>query len=170
MKTTSKMSLVLAVIAAAAVVPSLARAQSASINATADVQMALTVAGTQPLSFGAAFPGTTRTVLATDAASAGYLTLTGALNAEVSYSFTAIPANLTYLANNLPVTFNAAWSYLNDGTGQTAIGDMAAGATTRLGLADGLLYVFVGGSISPTTEPAGTYTGSLTLTAAYTGN
>lgn len=168
MKTTSKMSLVLAVLTAAAVVPQTAHAQSASINATANVQVALTVAGTQALSFGAAFPNTTRSILVSDA-SAGYFTISGANNAEVSMSFPGLPATLTSGANSLAVSFNAAWATTLAGS-KTAIASMAAVSPQRLDATAGTLFVFVGGSVSPTTEPAGTYTGTVTLNAAYTGN
>lgn len=83
MKATSKIPLVLAVITTASVVPSPARAQGSSISATADVQTALTVTGTQALSFGAAFPGTARSILASNAACAGHFSLSGSNNAEV---------------------------------------------------------------------------------------
>ena len=168
MKTTSKMALVLAVLTAAAVVPQTAHAQSASITATANVQVALTVAGTQALSFGAAFPNTTRTILTSDA-SAGYFTISGANNAEISMSFPGLPANLTNGAVNLPVTFSSAWATTLAGS-KTAIADMAAVSPQRLDATAGTLFVFVGGSVSPTTQGAGAYTGTVTLNAAYTGN
>jgi len=169
MKTTSKMSLVLAVMTTAAVLPSKAHAQS--ISATATVQQALTVAGTRDLSFGAAFPGTTRAVATSDAANSGYFTIGGANNAEVNFVFGAPPANLTFGGNNLPVTFNAAYSLVNTGASQTAFAtSFVTQQTSRIDATSGKLYVFVGGSVSPTTQPAGAYSGTVSLTAAYTGN
>ncbi len=147
-----------------------AQAQSASIGARATVQTALTISAVDSLLFGAAFPNTTRNVLPSDAAS-GSFTLAGAANAEVTLTFT-LPANLTFGANNLPVTFGAAsagYNVANSRAGLTTF-NPAAVATTRLDAGTGNLYVFVGGSVSPTTEPAGSYTGAITLATAYTGN
>ena len=169
MKTTSKMSLVLAVMTTAAVLPSKANAQT--ISASASVQQALAVAGTRDLAFGAAFPGTTRSILTSDAANSGYFTVTGAANAEINFQFGAPPANLTFGANNLPVTFSAAYSLVNTGASQTAFAtSFITQQTSRLDATNGWLYVFVGGSVSPTTQVAGAYTGTVSLTAAYTGN
>lgn len=147
-----------------------AQAQSASIGARATVQTALTVTAVDSLLFGAAFPNTTRQVLPSDAAS-GSFTLLGAANAEVTLTFT-LPANLTFGANNLPVTFgagSAGWNTANSRAGLTGF-DPSAVATTRLHNATGNLYVFIGGSVSPTTQAAGSYTGAITLASAYTGN
>jgi hypothetical protein len=171
MKTTHKVSLaVLAAVTATTLAPNTARAQSAQIGARATVQQALTISAVDSLLLGAAFPGTTRTVLPSDAASGSY-SLSGAANAEVSLTFT-LPANLTFGANNLPVTFGAAsagYNTSNSRAGLTLFNPSAV-ATTRLDGTTGSLYVFIGASVSPTTQPAGSYTGAITLATAYTGN
>jgi hypothetical protein len=134
------------------------------------VQQALTISAVDSLLFGAAFPGTTRSVLPSDASS-GSFTLQGAANAEVTLTFT-LPANLTFGANNLPVSFgagSAGWNTANSRAGLTGF-DPSAVATTRLNNATGFLYVFIGGSVSPVAQPNGDYTGSITLATAYTGN
>lgn len=146
------------------------QAQSASIGARATVQQALTITAVDSLLFGAAFPNTTRNVLPSDAAS-GSFSLVGAANAEVNLTFT-LPANLTFGANTLPVTFGAAsagYNVANSRAGLTAF-NPAAVATTRLDAGTGELYVFIGGSVSPTIQAAGSYTGAITLATAYTGN
>jgi len=162
------MKKILALASLALVLAGTAQAQSATISATADVQVALTVAGTRALSFGAAFPNTTRTIATTNP-SAGYFTLNGANNAEVSITFPSLPTDLVNGAINLPVTFTSAWASTLAGS-QTAIGNMAAATLQRLDASAGTLFVFVGGSVSPTTQASGTYTGTVTLNAAYTGN
>ena len=147
-----------------------AQAQSATIGARASVQQALTVSAVDSLIFGAVFPSTTRTILPADATS-GSFTLAGAANAEVNVNFT-LPANLAFGANNLAIAFSstsAARNTANSRAGSTAF-DPAATMTTRLDIATGNLYVFVGGAVSPTVQPAGSYTAAITLTAAYTGN
>lgn len=171
MRTTMKGTmLVLAGLTAAAMLPSAANAQSASIGARATVQAALTVSAVDSLILGAAFPNTTRTVLPSDASS-GSFSLAGAANAEVSLSFT-LPASLSDGVNSLPISFSATsagYNVANSRVGLTAF-NPAVAQLTRLDVATGNLYVFIGGSVSPTTEPAGSYTGSITLAAAYTGN
>lgn len=150
--------------------PAMADAQSASILATAQVQQQLTVAKDQDLTLGNAFPGTTRTVLPTDAAS-GAFQLTGAPNAEITVNLT-LPTNLVSGGNNLPITFgasSAAWNLTNSRAGTTAFNPVST-LTRRVDATTGKLWVFIGGSVSPTTQPAGLYTGTITLNAAYTGN
>lgn len=159
-----------AMVLALAATANQAQAQTAQIGARATVQQALTISATDSLLFGAAFPGTTRTVLPTDAAS-GSWTLAGAANAEVTLTFT-LPANLVNGANNLPVTFgatSAGYNTLNSRAGQSTFNPTAV-QTTRLHNASGNLYVFIGGSISPVAQPAGSYTAAITLATAYTGN
>lgn len=158
------------VVLALATVATQANAQSAQIGARATVQQALTISAVDSLLFGAAFPGTTRTVLPTDAAS-GSWSLAGAANAEVTLTFT-LPANLVNGANNLPVTFgatSAGFNTINSRAGQALINPSAV-QTTRLHNATGNLYVFIGGSVSPVAQPAGNYTAAITLATAYTGN
>jgi hypothetical protein len=160
-------SLVLVLLAAAG---TQAQAQSASISATATVQTALTIAAVDPLAFGSVFPGVTKVVAPSDLTS-GSWSLAGAPNAEVTLTFT-LPANLSDGVNNLPIVFggsSAGYNTANSRAGLTLVNPTAV-ATTRLDGVSGNLYVFIGGSVSPTTEPAGAYTGSITLATAYTGN
>ncbi len=148
-----------------------AQAQSAAISATATVQSALTIAAVDNLVLGNAFPNVARTVLPSDAVS-GSWSLAGAPNAEVTLTFT-LPANLQDAAlNNLPISFaasSAGYNVANSRAGLTLV-DPSGVATTRLDAGTGNLYVFIGGSVTPTTQPAGAYSGSITLATAYTGN
>ena len=160
----------LAAVAVACLVPAVARAQSAQIGARATVQQALTISAVDSLILGNAFPNTTRTVLPSDAAS-GSFSMAGAANAEVTLTFT-LPANLTFGANNLPVTFAASsggYNTANSRAGLTLFNPSAV-ATTRLDAGTGNLYVFIGASVSPVAQPAGSYTAAITLATAYTGN
>jgi len=170
MKATHKYLTAAAALAAVTLVPATARAQSAQIGARATVQQALTISAVDSLILGNAFPNTTRAVLPSDAAS-GSWSLAGAANAEVTLTF-SLPGNLTFGANNLPVTFGASsagYNTSNSRAGLTLVNPLAA-ATTRLDAGTGNLYVFIGASVSPTTQPAGSYTGAITLATAYTGN
>ena len=164
------MKKLLAVAALALVLTSTAQAQSANISATATVAQALNVSAGTALAFGNVFNGFTRTILPTDAAS-GSFSLTGAAGAQVALTFT-LPANLVYLTNNLPVTFgatSASWSTAGTRTGSTVINPGVANSV-NLDAALGTLSVYIGGAVSPVGMAAGSYTGTITLAAAYTGN
>lgn len=158
-------------LAVALLAPQSAQAQAnASIEANAVVQVQLTAVAGSDLDFGAVFPGTTRNVLASDLG-AGSFEITGASNAEVTVDLT-LPANLVNGGNNLPITFgaNSAARNTTDDRGTATTFDPSAVETTRLDNATGELFVYVGGSVSPVGQPNGTYTGTIQLTTAYTGN
>ena len=166
MYTASKAALATLVLALGAVA---LRAQgvNGSISATATVQSPITVTGAQNLAFGNVFPGVAKTVAYSDATNAGRFDVTGQGSAAVTYSFT-LPTNLTSSGNNLPI---ASWTgYLNTANstaGGSAITPSAtpAGATLSAG---GALYVFVGATVTPPSNlPAGSYTGTVTLTVSY---
>ncbi|PYP57428.1 MAG: hypothetical protein DMD44_10180 [Gemmatimonadetes bacterium] len=157
-------TLVLGLVATAAV-----RAQgvNGSITATATVQSPITVTGAQNLAFGNVFPGVAKTIAYSDATNGGRFDVTGQGSAAVTYSFT-LPTNLTSSGNNLPI---GSWTgYLNTANstaGGSAITPSAtpAGATLSAG---GALYVFVGATVTPPSNlPAGSYTGTVTLTVSY---
>lgn len=161
----------LAVLATGALetIPASAKAQ-ASITATATVATALTVTAGNDLDFQLVIPGFTKTVAVSDA-TAGSFVLAGGAGAEVALSFTSLPANLNDgLGNLLPITYAAVHNTANDPVAGATVFAPAGGATTNLsGL--GALYVFLGGTVNATAQfTPGTYTGTVTLTAAYTGN
>lgn len=141
-------------------------AQSANINATATVYAPITVSGAQPLAFGTVFPGVNKVVAATDAA-AGRFDLTGQNSANVNVSFT-LPTQLTSGGNNLPIgTWTGYRNSTNSQTGGSAF-TPSAGATAAAFSGSGALFVFVGATVSPAAaQVAGSYTGTVTLTAAY---
>jgi hypothetical protein len=145
---------------------------TASINAQAVVQTALTASTARGLDFGATFGGIARTVLPTDVTS-GEVTLTGGANAEVAVTFTSLPATLTGPGTPIPLAYGAGAAAHNAaGTraGATTF-DPSVGGTTRLNAATGLLSVYLGGTVTPAAnQTAGTYTGTVNLSAAYTGN
>jgi hypothetical protein len=145
---------------------------TASIPAQAIVQTALTAATVRGLDFGSTFGGIARTILPTDVTS-GEVTLTGGANAEVAVTFTSLPATLTGPGTPIPLTYGAnAGAYNPAGTraGATSF-DPSIGSTTRLDNVTGLLSVYLGGTVTPpANQAAGTYTGTVDLSAAYTGN
>lgn len=165
MRTITRVSAVLAAILSLAA--SAAQAQSANISATATVFTAMTVTGARPLAFGNVFPGVASTIPSTDPANSGRFDLTGQNSANVNLTFT-LPANLTSGANNLPIgTWSGCSNTTNTVTGCSAFTPSAA-ATARAFSGTGALFVFVGGTVTPAAnQAAGSYTGTVTMTAAY---
>jgi len=129
-----------------------------SITATAQVQAPITVTGTQNLSFGNVFPGAAKAVVYTDAANGGKFSVAGQASTPVTYSFT-LPLNLTSGGNNLPIG--------NSTSGGSAITPSAAPTGSTLS-GSGALFFFVGATVTPpANQPAGSYTGTVTLTVSY---
>jgi len=155
---------ILAMIASAGI----AQAQSASIQATATVVTPLTVTGSAPLAFGNVFQGVNKTVAATDAAS-GRFALTGFQTLQVALTFT-LPTTLTSGANSLPIDqYDVRVNGTNSTTGTTTLA-VTSGTPVNSNFVAGNLFVFVGGRVQPAAaQAAGAYTGSIVLSAAYTG-
>jgi hypothetical protein len=152
------------------ITPAAAKAQ-ASITATANVASTLGLSGDNDLDFQLVIPGFTKTVPVTDA-SAGAFSISGGPGAQVTFSFTSLPANLTDGGgNNLPITYTAVYNTANDPATGNAL-PLPGGAVDVLSPL-GELFIFLGGTvdaIGPPVPPNGTYTGTVTLTASYTGN
>src|SRR5256886_10056324 len=138
-----------------------------SITATASVQTPITVTGTQNLSFGNVFPGVAKAILYSDASNAGKFSVAGQASTPVTYSF-SLPANLTSAGNNLPI---GSWSGYVNTTSSTSGGSAITPSATPAGAslsAGGALYFFVGATVTPPSNlPAGSYTGTVTLTGSY---
>lgn len=143
-----------------------AQAQSANINATAVVYQAMTVTGARALDFGNVFPGVAKSI-AVAAATSGRFDLTGQASANVNLTFT-LPTDLTSGANNLPIgTWTGCHAATNNTTGCTTF-TPSGSATASAFSGTGALFVWVGGTVTPAAnQPAGTYNGTVTLTAAY---
>jgi hypothetical protein len=169
MYTTSKMLLVVSALALAGTVAVQAQGVNGTINATAQVQAPITVAGTQPLAFGTVFPGVAKTVAYSDAANAGKFSVTGQAGQTVTYSFT-LPANLASGPNNLPIgSWTGYVNTTNTVAGGAAITPSATPATAVLSNGGtGNLFYFVGATVTPPANlPAGAYTATVTLTVSY---
>ncbi len=155
--------------AAATVVPAVAAAQSATIQATATVVTPLVVTGTQGLAFGNVFQGVDKSIAFGDAGS-GRFSVTGFNNSQVALTFT-LPSNLTSGSNNLAINnWDVRVNGTNAAAGATAL-SVVSGTPVNTTLTSGNLFVFVGGRVQPTaSQNAGSYSGTITLAAAYTGN
>lgn len=169
-----KKSLAVAVLALVAF-SGVAQAQTAQIQATATVATVLTVNAGAPLDFGTVFPGFSRTINPLTSTSAGSFTLGGQAGAQVSLSFSTLPASLTGPGAPLVVTYGAtAASYgtTNVQAAATPFDPAVAGHLVNLsagGAGNG--YLWIGGTVNPPAgQTSGTYTASIVLAAAYTGN
>ena len=138
-----------------------------SITATAQVQTPISVTGTQNLAFGNVFPGVAKAVAYTDAANAGKFSVAGQASTPVTYSFT-LPANLTSAGNNLPIGSWAGYeNTANSTSGGTAITPSGTPTTSTLSAGGGLFF-FLGATVTPPNNlPAGSYSGTVTLTVSY---
>ena len=157
------------VAALAALVAAPLAAQSASIQATATVVTPLVVTAGQNLAFGNVFQGVARTIPRTDANS-GRFSLTGFQNSQVALTFT-LPATLASGSNTMPINL---WDIGVNGTnaaaGSTGL-TVTSGTPVTTNLVSGALWVFVGARVQPTaSQAAGSYAGTISLVAAYTGN
>ena len=161
-------ALAAAVVLSVATSPNQAHAQ-ASITATATVSTALTVTAGNDLDFQLVIPGFMKTVAVSDA-TAGTFSMIGGAGAEVAISFTSLPANLTDGLNLLPIAYTGVHNTVADPVAGATAFTPSSGATTNLsGL--GELYWYVGGTVDATAQfISGTYTGTVTMTGAYTGN
>jgi hypothetical protein len=141
-------------------------AQSANITATANVFQAITVTGAQTLDFGNVFPGVVKTIAVTDPTS-GRFDLTGQSSAPVQLTFT-LPTDLISGANNLPIgTWTGCTNPTNTTAGCTTFTPSGTASASAFG-APGNLFVWVGATVTPAVaQAAGTYTGTVTLTANY---
>jgi hypothetical protein len=167
MYTASKAALATLVLALVAATSVRAQGVNGSISATATVQSPITVTGAQNLSFGNVFPGVVKTVAYSDATNAGQFSVTGQASTPVTYSF-SLPANLTSAGNNLPI---GSWSGYVNTTSSTSGGSAITPSATPAGATlsgSGALYFFVGATVTPANNlPAGSYTGTVTLTVSY---
>jgi uncharacterized protein DUF4402 len=139
---------------------------SATIQATATVLSAVTVAAGSDLQFGNVTPGVNKTVAIADAG-AGRFDVVKAAGEGVTLSFT-LPANLGSGANNLPIgSWTGGWNTSATPAGATAFTPTAAGTNTAATAGTGI-FVYVGATVSPAAaQVAGNYTGDVTMSVVY---
>jgi len=166
MNTASKLTLAALALVVAGATTAQAQGVNGSITATASVQAPITVSGTRGLDFGNVFPGISKTIAVGDPG-AGLFSVTGQASTQITYAFT-LPGNLTFGLNNLPIS---PWTGYVNTTNSTSGGStfppsaVAANATLS---GSGALFFFVGATVSPPNNlPAGSYTGTVTLTVSY---
>jgi hypothetical protein len=146
-----------------------AAAQSGFVNATATVLTPLTVSPVSDLAFGNVYPGVAKTIAYSDATNGGKFSIAGYDAAQVNLTFT-LPTDLSDGTNTLPIgTWTGYYNTANNATAGGSTFTPAAAATTT-NLAAGVLYVFIGATVTPAgNQVAGSYTNTVTMNAAYTG-
>lgn len=179
MRTISRFSLGIALVAASTIAASSASAQ-ASVTASATVASALQVF-TRNLDFGTVFPGVNKAVVFADAAAgktSGRFHFAAEAGSTISLTWGALPANLVGpAAATLPfaapglqgcsiTSAAAAGCSVNYAftAGNITMPAGAAGTQTNH-------YIFVQGTVAPSASQAsGSYSATITVTAAYTGS
>jgi hypothetical protein len=139
---------------------------SATIQATATVLSAVTVAAGSNLDFGNVTPGVNKTIGIADAG-AGRFDVTKAATEGVTLSFT-LPTDLTSGANNLPIgSWTGGWNTSATPAGATTF-TPSAGGTNTAATAGTAITVYVGATVSPAAaQVAGSYTGDVTMSVVY---
>lgn len=139
---------------------------SGSASVTAEVQQPIRVTKTNDLSFGTVFPGLNKTVGVTDGGAAAFA-IQGQAGGNVNLTFT-LPSSITSGGATLPI---ANWTARHSSANSPAAGtDFTPGASATAAAigGGGFLYVFLGATAQPGAgQPAGTYTGTATLTVTY---
>jgi spore coat protein U-like protein len=155
-------------------------AATASLLATARIDnTAVTVGQLNNLNFGVVVPGTPSTV-APKTALAGKFVIHGSKNAEVRVTF-ALPTVLQTGAFSMPISFadDPVAGRMGCHRNQDQQSNCTAYTPSTALLfrirnnppPQNTYYVWIGGKVSPALgQRAGTYTGTVTLTAVYTGN
>ncbi len=131
----------------------------------------LSVQVRQDLTFGTVIRGVATTVSRFDAANAAQWRVRGVGDTEVRIDIT-LPNALIAAAASLPLQFaggDGGYSDSNSFTGSLAFDPHLPLIATLP--KNGQLYVFLGGTAIPgPQQPIGTYTATITLSVAYTGN
>ena len=158
---------------ALAFVATTAQAQNtANVDATATVVSPLTLTlSSGAIDFGNVFPGTTPAAI-TPASGAKFVAA-GYASAEVDFQFTTVPASLSDGANNLGITFQYCVDNDDDAAACAVSGSAATGVANVVNLtAGGAAQLWLGATLAaiPANQPAGSYTGQVSLQVNYTGN
>jgi hypothetical protein len=132
-------------------------------------QRPLTARGVRSLVFGVVFPGLPKSILRTDGLNSGQIDVSGVKFSPVQLQF-ALPAVMTGPAGaTLPLTFSAndgGWSPSQQIGNQIGFDPRVAFVATLD--QNGRVSVYLGGTANPlSSQRAGTYTGTVTLTVTY---
>ena len=128
------------------------------------------VNGVRSVGFGTVFPGISKSVLRTDALNSGRFDIRAAAGSQLQLSF-ALPAAMTGPGGaSMPLSFggnDAGFSATQSVASQVGF-DPRVPFVATLGPPPGRAAVFLGGTVTPlAAQPAGSYTGTITLTVVY---
>jgi spore coat protein U-like protein len=153
-------------IAALLVAAPLAAQNNASANVTATVQQPVTVTKNNDLSFGNVFPGLNKSIAVT-AGGAAKFTVAGQASTPVNLTF-SLPATISSSGNTLPIsTWTGHFRDVDQPTGGTSFTPSTSATAATLS-ASGGLFVYVGATAEPgSAQPAGSYSGTMTMTVVY---
>jgi hypothetical protein len=165
------------VLVASAMLAAPAAAQTSAsdnIQVTGTVAGPISVAAGNDLAFGVIIPGLARTILPSDPG-AGTFTVSGQSGAGVQLTFPGLPTVLSNgtPADDIPLTLSLVYNTSNSLVGGTTINPAVVIDPTTTLSADptGVLYVFLGGTVTPAgAQTPGDYSNTFTLTAAYVNN
>jgi uncharacterized protein DUF4402 len=130
----------------------------------------LRVNGVRSISFGTVFPGIGKSVLRTDALNSGRFDIRAASGTQLQLTF-ALPPDMTGPGGAvMPLTFgggDAGFSVTQSVASQVGF-DPRVPFVATMGGPPGRASVFLGGTVTPlVSQPAGSYTGTITLTIVY---
>jgi uncharacterized protein DUF4402 len=128
------------------------------------------VNGVRSVSFGTVFPGISKLVLRTDALNSGRFDIRATAGSQLQLSF-ALPAAMTGPGGStMPLSFgggDAGFSVTQSVASQVGF-DPRIPFVATMGGPPGRAAVFLGGTVTPlAAQPAGSYTGTITLTVVY---
>lgn len=152
--------------------PSVAGAQTTltgTVNATATVNAAISVASTHTLTFGAVTQNVSKTISATDI-NAGQLVFSGSPSSPASVTFTSIPSQLVGPGGaSLPIdTFSGYFNTSNSPSGGTSFIPSPVAQAAGVSSPSGQLYIFFGATVHPALEqPTGAYRATIVMQVAY---
>ncbi len=137
-------------------------------DAQTGLRAPVTVTAQRNLDFSDVFPGVNKSIVVTDATSGKWL-VTGDPGVVVDLTFPSLPATLANGGSTIPIVYAAtdAAYHTSDDAGAATSFDPSVGASPALSMT-GELYVWIGGTVQPSeVASAGSYTGTITLDAAY---
>jgi uncharacterized protein DUF4402 len=128
------------------------------------------VNGVRSVSFGTVFPGISKSVLRTDALNSGRFDIRAAAGTQLQLSF-ALPSAMTGPGGaTMPLSFgggDAGFSATQSVASQVGFDPRVPFVATMSG-PPARAAVFLGGTVTPlASQPAGSYTGTITLTVVY---
>ena len=157
-------------------------AQSATVTSTATIVTPIAATATAPLAFGTISKGATASVAA-NSSSAGAVTFSGDEGDNITIT---VPASVSIATTsgsgasmNVSINRSALRGHTTNAQGSGTTLDASSGSVTTPLSSDasgdgtnndglGQLYMWIGGSVSPTaTQQRGSYTGTFTVSAAY---